>query len=165
MKNEQAQRVSQSKAGVNAAKASVDLAELNLSYTVIVATCDGVMGKKTIHEGDLVQPGMQLAQIIDDENVWVTANYRETQMKHIAVGNKVEFTADAIGDITFNGEVESIAGATGGATSGHPTDNATGNFVKVEQRVPVRIKLTKDNKPADVARLLAGLNVETEVKY
>ena len=155
---EQQQRLGQSTAG------EVNLARLNLSYTVIVATCDGVMGRKDIHVGQLVQPGMQLARIVDNRQVWVVANYRETQLKHIKVGNQVEFTADAVPGVTYQGEVESIAAGTGSAFSPIAVDNATGNFVKVEQRVPVRIKVTTDNAD-DVARLLAGLNVETEVMY
>ena len=143
----------------------MNLARLNLSYTVIVATCDGVMGRKDINVGQLVQPGQQLARIVDDHQVWVVANYRETQMKHIAVGNKVELKADAVPGVVYQGEVQSIAAGTGSAFSPIPVDNATGNFVKVEQRVPVRIVLTGDNKPEDVVCLLAGLNVETEVKY
>ena len=165
VQSEQAQRLSQSAAGASVAEAQVNLARLNLSYTVIVATCDGVMSRKEIHEGQLVQPGQLLARIVDDNQVWVVANYRETQMKHIAVGNKVEFEADAIPGVTYQGEVESIAGGTGSAFSQIPVDNATGNFVKVEQRVPVRIRLTADNKSEDVQKLLAGLNVECVVNY
>ena len=165
VQSEQQQRLSQTHAGTSVAEAQVNLARLNLSYTIIIATCDGIMSRKDIHVGQLVQPGQQLARIVDDHEVWVVANYRETQMKHIAVGHKVEFTADAIPGIRYTGEVEAIAGGTGSAFSHIPVDNATGNFVKVEQRVPVRIRLTGDNKPEDVARLLAGLNVETEVMY
>ncbi len=163
--SEQQQRLSQTHAGASVAEAAVNLARLNLSYTVIVATCDGVMSRKDIHEGQLVQPGQQLASIVDNQQVWVVANYRETQMKHVAPGNKVEVTADAIPDVTYIGEVESVAGGTGSAFSQVPVDNATGNFVKVEQRVPVRIRLTGENKPEDIEKLLAGLNVETEVMY
>ena len=162
---EQQQRLGQATAGTSVAEAQVNLARLNLSYTVIVASCDGVMGRKDIHEGQLVQPGQQLARIVDDHQVWVIANYRETQMKHIQVGCPVEFKADAIPGVTYQGEVEAIAAGTGSAFSNIPVDNATGNFVKVEQRVPVRIRLTADNKAEDVQRLLAGLNVETEVMY
>ena len=165
VQNEQAQRLSQTHASTSVAEAAVNLARLNLSYTVIVATCDGVMSKKDIHEGQLVQPGQLLARIVDDNQVWVVANYRETQMKHIAVGNKVEFEADAIPGVVFQGEVESIAAGTGSAFSHGPVDNATGNFVKVEQRVPVRIRLSADNNADDVKKLLAGLNVECEVRY
>jgi membrane fusion protein (multidrug efflux system) len=165
VQNEQAQRLSQTHASTSVAEAAVNLARLNLSYTVIVATCDGVMSKKDIHEGQLVQPGQLLARIVDDNQVWVVANYRETQMKHIGVGNKVEFEADAIPGVVFQGEVESIAAGTGSAFSHIPVDNATGNFVKVEQRVPVRIRLTDGNNADDVKKLLAGLNVECEVRY
>lgn len=164
-KDEQARRLDQHAENVNVAEAEANLARLNLSYTVIVATADGIMGRKDIHEGQLVQPGQLLARIVDDDNVWVIANYRETQLKHVAVGNEVEFTADALPDITYKGVVESLSPATGSAYSMVPADNATGNFVKVEQRVPVRIVLTGDNKAEDIARLRAGLNVETLVKY
>ncbi|MBQ9218568.1 MAG: HlyD family secretion protein [Muribaculaceae bacterium] len=165
VKNEQSHRLNQSTAGVSVAEAQLNLARLNLSYTVIVATADGYMGRKDIHVGQLVQPGQLLARIVDDGEVWVNANYRETQMKHIAPGAEVTFTADAVPDVTYHGKVERISSATGAATSGAHVDNATGNFVKVEQRVPVRIVLTADNRPEDVKRLLAGLNVITEVKY
>ncbi len=162
---EQRERLGQSSAGVSVAEAQLELARLNLSYTVVVATCDGVMSRKDIHVGQLVQAGQQLASIVDDNQVWVVANYRETQMKHVLVGNRVEFKADAVPGVTYIGEVQSIAGGTGSAFSPIPVDNATGNFVKVEQRVPVRIRLTDENLAEDVARLLAGLNVETTVKY
>ena len=152
-----------SRAGESVAEAQLNLARLNLSYTIIIATCDGVMGRKDIHEGQLVQPGQMLARIVDDHDVWVVANYRETQMKDIAVGKKVEFTADAIPDVVFHGKVESLSAAAGSAYSMIPVDNATGNFVKVEQRVPVRIAITGDNDPKMVAQLRAGLNVETKV--
>ena len=123
------------------------------------------MSRKDIHVGQLVQPGQQLARIVDDGEVWVVANYRETQLKHIQPGKKVRLKADAVPDTEFEGEVESVAGGTGGAFSYVPVDNATGNFVKVEQRVPVRIRLTQANQAADVKKLLAGLNVISEVKY
>ncbi len=152
-----------SKAGENVAEAQLNLARLNLSYTVIVAACDGTMGHKDIHEGQLVQPGQMLARIVDDHDVWVVANYRETQMDGIAVGNSVEFEADAVPGVVFHGRVESVSAAAGNAYSMIPVDNATGNFVKVEQRVPVRIVLTPDNDKAQVALLRAGLNVETKV--
>lgn len=162
---EQSHRLGQNSAGVSVAEAALDLARLNLSYTVIVATADGVMGRKDIHEGQLVQPGQTLARIVDDHSVWVIANYRETQLKNIKIGGAVEFTADAIPDKLYKGKVESLSPATGSAYSLVPADNATGNFVKVEQRVPVRIVLTKDNAEEDVEQLRAGLNVEVNVEY
>ena len=163
VKNEQAQRLSQNAASVAVAEAAMELARLNLSYTVIIATTDGTIGRKDIHEGQLVQPGQLLARIVDDNQVWVIANYRETQMKHISVGSNVHFTADALPDIKYSGVVESISPATGSGYSTVAADNATGNFVKVEQRIPVRIKI--ETSQDNVAKLIAGLNVETEVDY
>ena len=164
VKNVQTQQLGGSRAGESVAEAQLNLARLNLSYTVIVATCDGVMGRKDIHEGQLVQPGQMLARIVEDDNVWVMANYRETQMDGIAVGKTVDFTADAIPGVVFHGKVQALSAAAGSAYSMIPVDNATGNFVKVEQRVPVRITLTKDNDAKKVALLRAGLNVETKVR-
>lgn len=164
MRNEQSRRLGQSEANIKLARAAVDLAELNLSYTVIVATCDGVMGRKDIHEGQLVQPGQQLAYIVDSHDVWVIANYRETQMHRVRIGAKVDIKADAVPKVVYKGEVESISDATGASYTAIPQDNATGNFVKVEQRVPVRIRLV-GNDENSVALLRAGLNVECTVKY
>lgn len=164
VKDVQTQQLGGSRAGESVSQAQLNLARLNLSYTVIVATCDGVMGRKDIHEGQLVQPGQMLARIVDDNDVWVVANYRETQMDGITVGKNVDFTADAIPDVVFHGKVQALSAAAGSAYSMIPVDNATGNFVKVEQRVPVRITLTKDNDPKQVALLRAGLNVETKVR-
>lgn len=164
VRDEQTHRLSQSEAGVRVAEAALDLARLNLSYTVILATCDGVVGRKEIHEGQLVQPGQTLVDIVDGSDLWVMANYRETQMKNIHEGAVVELTADAVPGVTYHGEVESISDATGASFSMIPQDNATGNFVKVEQRIPVRISL-KGNRPEDLAKLRAGFNVECEVRY
>lgn len=163
-KNEQAHRLGQNEAAVRLAQAAVYLAKLNLSYTVIVATCDGVTGRKDIHEGQLVQPGQTMVDIVDDGELWVVANYRETQLPNIKEGASVTFTADAVPGVEYKGVVESLSDATGAAFSLIPQDNATGNFVKVEQRVPVRIRL-HGNDTADVRRLRAGFNVECKVKY
>ena len=165
VRTEQTQRLTQNTSSIAVAEAALNLAKLNLSYTVILATADGVMGRKDIHEGELVQPGQRLARIVDDTDVWVIANYRETQLKHIGVGSRVTFTADALPGKRYHGEVERLSPATGSAYSMVPADNATGNFVKVEQRVPVRIRLTADNAQEDIALLLSGLNVETKVRY
>lgn len=164
VKNVQTHQLGGSRAGESVAEAQLNLARLNLSYTVIVATCDGVMGRKDIHEGQLVQPGQLLARIVDDNDVWVVANYREAQMQGITVGKKVDFTADAIPGVVFHGQVQALSAAAGNAYSLIPVDNATGNFVKVEQRIPVRIALTADNDVKQVALLRAGLNVETKVR-
>lgn len=162
VKNEQGHRLSQSRAGIETAEAAVHLAELNLSYTVIIATADGVIGHKDIHVGQLVNPGQTMCSIVDNSEMWVVANYRETQMPHISVGSKVMMKVDAVPDVTFEGEVERISDATGAAYSMIPQDNATGNFVKIEQRIPVRIRLKKNSA---VGRLRAGMNVECETRY
>lgn len=164
VKNEQTIRLSQNEAAIRLAEASVEMARLNLGYCVIVATADGTVGRKDIHEGQLVQPGQTLISIVDDGNIWVEANYRETQLKNIHVGSEVEMSVDAIPGKTYRGVVESMSQATGAATSPIPVDNATGNFVKVEQRLPVRI-VFKDNDAESMQLLKAGCNVECEVKY
>lgn len=162
-KNEQTHRLGQNEAAVRLAQAAVELARLNLSYTVITATCDGVTGRKDIHEGQLVQPGQTMVDIVDGTDLWVIANYRETQLPHIHEGDRVTLTADAVPGVTYTGTVESISDATGAAFSLIPQDNATGNFVKVEQRVPVRISLA-GNDPERLKLLRAGFNVECKVK-
>lgn len=163
-KNEQTHRLGQNEAAVHLAQAAVELARLNLSYTVITATCDGVTGRKDIHEGQLVQPGQTMVDIVDGTDLWVIANYRETQLPHIHEGDRVTLTADAVPGVTYTGTVESISDATGAAFSLIPQDNATGNFVKVEQRVPVRISLA-GNDPERLKLLRAGFNVECKVKH
>ena len=164
VKDEQTHRLGQNAAAVRLAEAAVSLARLNLSYTVIVATCDGVTGRKDIHEGQLVQPGQTMVDIVDSSDLWVIANYRETQLPNIHGGSSVTLTADAVPGVTYTGTVESISDATGAAFSMIPQDNATGNFVKVEQRVPVRISL-KGNDSEKLKLLRAGFNVECKVKH
>ncbi len=156
------QRIAQNDAGIELAKALLETAELNLSYTVITAPCDGYASRKEIQIGQLVQPGQTLLDIVDGSDVWITANYKETQLVHIRPGSEVEIKVDAIPDKTFTGKVVSLSSATGAALSLLPQDNSAGNFVKVRQRIPVRIELT-DN--ADLNLLRAGMNVECEVKY
>ena len=164
VRSEQSHHLQQSGAAIEVARAQLDLARLTLSYTVITATADGVLGRKDIHEGQLVQPGQTMVDIVAGKELWVVANYRETQLPHIAVGAKVRIKADAVPDVEYVGVVERISDATGSAYSLIPQDNATGNFVKVEQRVPVRISL-EGNKSEDLQKLRAGLNVECEVAY
>ncbi len=160
---EQSHRLGQNEAGIELAKAAIDLAELNLSYTIITAPCDGYTSRKSIQEGQLVQPGQTLLSIVDSNDVWVIANYKETQTSKMAIGQRVNIEVDAIPGVTFKGIIESISQATGAQYSIIPQDNATGNFVKVEQRIPIKISFSEDNKPEDMARLRAGLNVECEV--
>lgn len=159
------ERIAQNEAGIELAKALVETAELNLSYTVITAPCDGYTGRKVIQEGQLVQPGQTLLDIVETSDVWVTANYKETQLHHIQEGSEVEIRVDAIPGVVFSGKVQSLSKATGAKMSLLPQDNSAGNFVKVRQRVPVRIEFTSDNRPEDMQLLRAGMNVECEVKY
>ncbi len=162
MAAETRQRIAQNDAGVELAKAMLETAELNLSYTVITAPCAGYTSRKEIQIGQLVQPGQTLLDVVDASDVWITANYKETQMKHIHVGSVVEISVDALPDKTFKGTVVSLSSATGAALSLLPQDNSAGNFVKVRQRIPVRIELTDST---DLNLLRAGMNVECEVKY
>lgn len=159
------QRISQSEAGNELAKALLETAELNLSYTVITAPCSGYTSRKEIEIGQLVQPGQTLLDVVDSTDVWVTANYKETQLANIRCGSRVIIKVDAIPGINFAGRVESISTATGAMLSAMPQDNSAGNFVKVRQRIPVRISFAPDNNPEDMARLRAGMNVECSVKY
>lgn len=159
------QRISQSEAGIELAEAMLETAELNLSYTVILAPCDGYTSRKEIQVGQLVQPGQTLLDVVDSQDIWVTANYKETQLHHISPGSEVEIKVDAIPDVVFNGVVKSISTATGASLSLMPQDNSAGNFVKVRQRVPVRIEFSADNNEAEMAKLRAGMNVECFVKY
>lgn len=153
-------RLSLNDAEIKRAKAVLDMANLNLSYTVITAPYDGIMGRRTIQEGQLLQqPGMQIATIIAKDNKWVTANFLETQLPNIQLGQKMKITADAVGDQEFEGVVTAISGATGSRYSMIPTDNSSGNFVKVQQRIPVRIEFTQNNRPELLAKLKAGMNL------
>jgi membrane fusion protein (multidrug efflux system) len=164
VKDEQTQRLNQNEAAIAVTLAAIDLAKLNLSYTVIIAPCDGYTSRKTIQEGELVMPGKNLLAIENNEEKWVIANYRETQRKHIHIGSKVDIYIDAFPDYTFEGEVAAISNATGAQYSPVAPDNSAGNFVKVEQRIPVKILFTKNNDSELVSQLGAGLNVECKVK-
>lgn len=159
------ERISQNEAGIELAKALLETAELNLSYTVITAPCDGYTSRKEIQVGQLVQPGQTLLDIVDSTDIWVTANYKETQTAHIHPGSDVEIEVDAVPGVTFHGKVESLSRATGASLSILPQDNSAGNFVKVRQRIPVRIVFSPDNDADAMAKLSAGMNVECEVKY
>lgn len=165
VKTEQTQRLEQRKADIKAAKAAYDLAKLNLSYTVITAPCDGVASKKNIQLGQLIQPGQNLLSLVESEKVWVVANYKETQTANIQEGLQVKVTVDAVPGVAYKGVVTAIANATGAQYSVVPVDNATGNFVKIKQRIPVRIDFTTENTPEDLKRLRSGMNVECVVIY
>jgi len=147
-------------AKVEQARAALEAAQLNLSYTEITAPVDGVATHKQVETGQIVQAGQGLMVIVPLHDVWVTANFKETQLKKMKAGQKAEVKVDTYGK-TFSGHVDSIAGATGSVLSLLPPENATGNFVKVVQRIPVKIVL--DPIPAEKAVLRPGRNVEATV--
>lgn len=145
-------------AAIQRAEAAVEMARLNLSYCVVVAPCDGKLGRRTIEEGQMVNAGTTITYIIPDNQKWVIANYKETQIENLHVGQKVRMTVDALNNEVFEGTVTAISGATGAKYSLVPTDNSAGNFVKIQQRVPVRIDFTNISKN-DNDRLAAGMMV------
>lgn len=165
VKQEQTQRLDQNESAIKLAEAELELARLNLSYTVILATADGVTGRKEIHEGELVQQGQTLVTLVDGTEKWVIANYKETQTTRMQKGQLVDIQVDALPGVAFEGRISSISDATGSFYSLIPQDNSAGNFVKVEQRIPVRIEFTARNRAEDVERLRAGMNVECTVSF
>lgn len=165
VKEEQTQRLEQNQTNIDVAQAAQNLAELNLSYTVIVAPCDGVTSRKNIQVGQLIQPGQTLLSLVEYDNVWVIANYKETQTANIREGLPVSIKVDAIPGVEYHGVVATLSNATGAQYSIVPQDNSAGNFVKVEQRIPVKIIFTDSNSKENLDRLRSGMNVECEVKY
>jgi membrane fusion protein (multidrug efflux system) len=161
------QLVSQSQSRLKSAAAKVaelqaqlDQAKLNLSYTIIVAPVSGVVGKKTAEIGQNVSPGEQLMAVVPLDDIWVTANFKETQLRKMQPGQKVKFSVDAY-DHEYSGHVTGIGGASGSRYSLLPPENATGNYVKVVQRIPVRIDLDpNENKDH---RLRPGMSVDPKV--
>lgn len=147
-------------AKVQQARAVLEAAQLNLEYTAVMAPVDGVATHKQVEVGQIVQQGQGLMVIVPLHDVWVTANFKETQLRNMKPGQKAEVTVDTYGK-TFTGHLDSIAGATGGVLSLLPPENATGNYVKVVQRVPVKIVL--DPIPQEKAVLRPGMNVVATV--
>lgn len=147
-------------AKVAQAKAQLEAARLNLSYVDVVAPVDGMATHKQVEPGQIVQPGQGLMVVVPLEDVWVIANFKETQLRKMKPGQKAEVSVDTYGK-TFSGHVDSIAGATGSMLSLLPPENATGNYVKVVQRIPVKILLDKNSLDGDVLR--PGMNVDATV--
>lgn len=142
-------------------QAELDLAKLNLSYTVIVAPFSGYVGRRALEVGQFVQAGQTITNMIKDESKWIIANYREKQIGNIYIGQDVRIKVDAFDNKTFKGKVTAISEATGSKYSLLPTDNSAGNFVKVQQRIPVRIDFV-DASAEDMDKLRAGMMVITE---
>jgi len=148
------------RANLELARAQLRQAQLNLSYATIVAPADGVIGKRTVNVGDRVQLGQQLMALTQTGDLWVTANFRETQVERMHVGQRVRIWVDGLSR-AFEGEVESFAGATGSRYSLFPPENAAGNYVKVVQRIPARIRIAPGQP--EMNRLVPGMSVEPRV--
>lgn len=153
----------QAAAQVQAAQAQLDQAELNLSYTKIVAPEAGIITRKSVEVDQNVAPGQNLLTLVSLENIWVTANFKETQLEHMRAGQTVEVHVDATGR-DYKARVTQIGGATGSVLSLFPPENATGNYVKVVQRVPVRLDFTDLQQEDPHHQLRPGLSVEPKVR-
>jgi membrane fusion protein (multidrug efflux system) len=154
-------RASSAQARVEQAKATLAQAELNLQYTVIKAPARGVVSRKSVNPGQVVQGGQPLMSLVQTDDVWITANFKETQLDEMRPGQHVVISVDAYGGRKFQGKVDSIAAATGARFSLLPPENATGNFVKVVQRVPVKIVLDQGQDPGHLLR--PGMSVTPTV--
>lgn len=144
-----------------AAEAAVGTAETQVGYTVLTAPIAGVVARRRVEPGELVQPGQPLLSIVPSTDIWVTANLKETELEQVRVGNPVEFTVDAYHDLRFHGTVESLSPATGARFALLPPDNASGNFTKVVQRVPVRIAVQSEDAEHP---LRPGMSVDVTIK-
>src|SRR5206468_3275533 len=144
-------------------QADVDNAKLELSYAVITAPADGLVSKVNIQPGQFLNAGQALFSIVLDQNIWVVANFKETQLNKMRVGQAVVINVDAYPGHDFQAKLTSFAPATGASFALLPPDNASGNFVKVVQRVPVKIEFTNPNDPF-LKQLRAGMNVDVEVE-
>ncbi|WP_113637702.1 HlyD family secretion protein [Nubsella zeaxanthinifaciens] len=149
--------------GVTQRQADVDFAKLQLSYTQIKAPTTGIVGKKSLQKGQLVQAGQTLFSIVNENSIYITANFKETQLEKIKAGQKVKIDVDAYPDQDIEGEVYTFSPITGAKGSLLPPDNATGNFVKVVQRVPVKIKIASKDK-AILEKLRPGMSVKVSVE-
>jgi len=150
-------------AAVQQAQAKVDQAQLNLSYTKILAPIDGIVSKKNVSAGENLSVGQDLLTIVPLDDLWVTANFKETQLKEMQQGQKVELKVDALGGRKFEGKLTQIGGATGSRLSLFPPENATGNYVKVVQRIPVRIDFTNLAEENKDHALRPGMSVTPDV--
>jgi membrane fusion protein (multidrug efflux system) len=164
----------QNEAPVRSAEAALRQAELDRAYAEVVAPFDGIVGRRSVEVGENVAKGRPLLAIASDERAWVVANFKETQIRRMEVGDPAEVRVDAFPDYVWYGHVDSIAPATGATFALIPPDNASGNFTKVVQRVPVKIAIERRDPPADVAggegeraplgdHLPVGLSVEASV--
>jgi membrane fusion protein, multidrug efflux system len=156
-------RADQAAAQVEQARAQLEQAKLNLSYTKIVAPVAGIVTRKSVELGQNVSVGQNMMTLVSLDDIWITANFKETQLEHMRAGQPVVVTVDAYGGRKYDGKITQIGGATGSVLSLFPPENATGNYVKVVQRVPVRIDITDPKENADHL-LRPGLSVEPKVR-
>jgi membrane fusion protein (multidrug efflux system) len=159
----QSARAKAALAQVAQAQAQLDQARLNLSYTKIVAPATGIVTRKSVEIDQNVSAGQNLLTLVSLQDLWITANFKETQLRHMSAGQPVEIAVDATGK-KYSGKVTQIGGATGSVLSLFPPENATGNYVKVVQRVPVRIDFTNLNVEDQNHLLRPGLSVEPKVR-
>jgi membrane fusion protein, multidrug efflux system len=157
-------RASAAMASIKVAQAKVDQAQLNLSYTKIVAPITGIVSNKSVAVGENLSVGQSLMTIVPLTDLWVTANFKETQLKQMHKDQIVDIEVDALGGRKFTGKVEEIGGATGSSLSLFPPENATGNYVKVVQRIPVRINFTNLEQENKDFALRIGMSVEPKVR-
>ena len=155
-------QINMAEAQVEQCKAELILARQQLNYAIVRAPCNGIVSKRAVQEGQYISAGQSLCALVDNENLWVTANVKETQLRSIKIGLEVKIKVDAYPDLDLTGKIESFSGATGAKYSLLPPDNATGNFIKITQRIPVKISIHKI--PADKAQLLfPGLSVFVKI--
>jgi membrane fusion protein (multidrug efflux system) len=131
------------KAGIEQCKADLILAQQQLNYAIVRAPCNGIVSKRAVEEGQYISTGQNLCALVENKKLWATANLKETQLKDIKIGQTVKIKVDAYPDLDLTGKIESFSGATGAKYSLLPPDNATGNFIKITQRIPVRISVNK----------------------
>ena len=148
---------------MSAAQAALDDAKLQLSYTSVVSPVNGTVGSKTVEAGQRLQPGQPLLAVVEPD-IWVVANYKETQLDHMREGQAVEIKLDSFPDKVFHGHLQSISPASGAQFSLLPPDNATGNFVKIVQRVPVKIIFDADSIRGYEKRIAPGLSAVVTVR-
>jgi membrane fusion protein (multidrug efflux system) len=162
-KDEAQSRFEQAAATHDSITSQIDQSFLNLEHSEVKAPADGLIGKKSAEKGMVISQGQQLMSFVDARIPWITANFKETQLKKMKLGQKVRVSIDAIGGKEFEGEVESIAPGTGATFALIPPDNATGNFTKIVQRVPVRIKLYPASLVGFEDRIVPGLSAVVKV--
>lgn len=161
---EVSQRQENAEAAILRAEAAVDLAKLHLSYTVVVSPADGFLGRRAIEHGQWIAAGQAVTTLVPDGRKWIIANFKETQMAGIREGNKADIRIDALPDKHFSGTVTAISSATGSKYSMVPTDNSAGNFVKIQQRIPVRIDFSDEISLEDYRRMAAGMMCEVKIE-